>query len=193
MAKVTLILKSTNQLLLSRKIINIETCCMVIFTGVKFHESWFWLFMSSNVVQRSMFLGHRYHTGTFSELFRKVKNVKNYPHMNFVLSYQFIAVSHIDCVYFVVRVTLECHVACDTEPEVAWFKDNLPLNSPDYETRFDNGVATLTIEETFSEDTARYTAQFITPQGTVETSAHLTVRGRFGWKKVLEKPIGLKT
>ncbi|KAK3083136.1 hypothetical protein FSP39_014900 [Pinctada imbricata] len=74
------------------------------------------------------------------------------------------------------RVTMECHVASDTQPNVSWYKDNLPLNSPDYETRYNNGVATLTIEETFSEDTARYTCRFATPAGMTESSAHLTVR-----------------
>lgn len=55
----------------------------------------------------------------------------------------------------------------------------MPLNSPDYETRYSDGIATLTIEETFSEDTARYTVKFNTYLGSAESSAHLTVRGRY--------------
>lgn len=67
------------------------------------------------------------------------------------------------------------------QPEVTWFKDNLPLNSPDYETCYGNGIATLTIEETFSEDTARYTVRFTTPAGSADSSAHLTVRGHLSY------------
>lgn len=76
------------------------------------------------------------------------------------------------------RFTFECHVDTPIQPEVTWYKDNLPLNSPDYETKYSNGVATLTIEETFSEDTARYTVKFTTYIGHAESSAHLTVRGK---------------
>ena len=66
----------------------------------------------------------------------------------------------------------------DQVPEVRWFKDNLPLTSPDYETRFLNGTATLSIEETFSEDTARYTCRFTNEAGMAESSAFLTVKGK---------------
>ncbi|CAH1789041.1 unnamed protein product, partial [Owenia fusiformis] len=73
------------------------------------------------------------------------------------------------------KFTFECRIDTDMEPSVQWFKDNLPLNSPDYETRYDRGQCTLTIEETFSEDTALYTMKANTPAGQVETSANLTV------------------
>ena len=66
----------------------------------------------------------------------------------------------------------------DIIPQVSWLKDNLPLTSPDYETHFDQGLATLTIEETFSEDTARYTCRFSNDAGMVESSAYLNVRGQ---------------
>ncbi|XP_012936768.1 uncharacterized protein LOC101859779, partial [Aplysia californica] len=74
------------------------------------------------------------------------------------------------------RFTFECRVDSDQVPEVRWYKDNLPLTSPDYETRFLNGQATLTIEETFSEDTARYTCRFTNEAGMAESSAYLTVK-----------------
>uniref|UniRef100_A0A0L8G5K6 Ig-like domain-containing protein n=1 Tax=Octopus bimaculoides TaxID=37653 RepID=A0A0L8G5K6_OCTBM len=74
------------------------------------------------------------------------------------------------------KFIFECHIESDEIPEVKWFKDNLPLTSPDYETRFENGVATLTIEETFSEDTARYTCRVTNQAGTAESSAHLNVK-----------------
>jgi hypothetical protein len=34
------------------------------------------------------------------------------------------------------KFTFECRVDSDQVPEVRWFKDNLPLSSPDYETAF---------------------------------------------------------
>lgn len=83
------------------------------------------------------------------------------------------------------RFTFECRVESETVPEVRWFKDNLPLNSPDYETHYDRGLATLTIEETFSEDTARYTCRFTSQSGMAESSAYLTVRGKWKWQDFL--------
>ena len=75
------------------------------------------------------------------------------------------------------RFTFECRVESDTIPEVRWYKDNLPLTSPDYETHYDRGLATLTIEEIFSEDTVRYTCRVTNQAGTAESSAYLTVKG----------------
>lgn len=69
----------------------------------------------------------------------------------------------------------------DSIPEVRWYKDNLPLTSPDYETRYDRGLATLTIEEIFSEDTARYTCRITNQAGSAESSAYLTVKGEVSW------------
>lgn len=79
--------------------------------------------------------------------------------------------------FVIIRFTFECRVESDTPSEAKWFKDNLPLASPDYETRYNNGLATLTIEETFSEDTARYTIRITNMAGTAESSAHLNVKG----------------
>ena len=80
--------------------------------------------------------------------------------------------------YFVFRFTFECKVECETLPKIEWFKDDMPLNSPDYQTTFVKGTATLTIEETFSEDTAKYTCKATTPDGSVDTTATLRVRGQ---------------
>lgn len=74
-------------------------------------------------------------------------------------------------------MTFECKVDSDQVPEIRWYKDNLPLTSPDYETSFSDGTATLTIDETFSEDTARYTCRFTNEAGMAESSAYLTVKG----------------
>lgn len=102
-----------------------------------------------------------YYTHRFTCLFVKKLQFKN----NFIISQKY-------------RFTFECRVDSDQVPEVRWYKDNLPLTSPDYETRFMNGVATLTIEETFSEDTARYTCRFTNEAGMAESSAYLTVKGK---------------
>ena len=71
----------------------------------------------------------------------------------------------------------EIHIESEKPVEVRWFKDNLPLNSPDYETRHEGNIASLTIEETFSEDTARYTIKVSNMYGEVESSAYLHVKG----------------
>ena len=75
------------------------------------------------------------------------------------------------------RVVFECHIESEITFEVRWFKDSLPLNSPDYETRCDAHKASLTIEETFSEDTARYTVRVTNAAGEAESSAYLHVKG----------------
>ena len=75
------------------------------------------------------------------------------------------------------RVIFEAQIESDTPYEAKWFKDNLPLNSPDYETRLENHTASLMIEETFSEDTARYTLRVQNGAGEAESSAYLHVKG----------------
>ena len=75
------------------------------------------------------------------------------------------------------RFTFECKLECEGTPKVEWFKDDLPLTSPDYQTGYKGGTCTLTIEETFSEDTAKYTCRATTPAGHVDTTAFLKVRG----------------
>ena len=53
----------------------------------------------------------------------------------------------------------------------------MPLTSPDYLTDFKDGVCTLTIEETFAEDSAKYTCKATTDAGTAETTSQFKVRG----------------
>lgn len=62
-------------------------------------------------------------------------------------------------------------------PVVTWHKDGISIqNNPDYQTTFDQGLCTLTIEETFTEDSARYTCKAINAAGTAETAATLSVK-----------------
>ena len=77
-----------------------------------------------------------------------------------------------------IRFTFECRFFSEEVPRITWYKDNIVLDSPDYETQYLNGLATLTIEETFSEDTARYSCRASNFAGHAETSAFLNVRGK---------------
>lgn len=63
-------------------------------------------------------------------------------------------------------------------PEVEWLKDSRPVtDNPDYKTSYEEGVCTLTIEETFTEDSALFICRAVNGAGIAETSATLTVKG----------------
>lgn len=64
-------------------------------------------------------------------------------------------------------------------PQVSWLKDNMSIDSNlDYHTKVDeDGLCSLTIEETFTEDSACFTCRATNPLGFAETTALLTVRG----------------
>lgn len=72
---------------------------------------------------------------------------------------------------------LECYVDLVITFEVMWYKDNLFLNSLDYEIRYDRGVAIFIIEEIFFEDIVRYIVRLINEVGIVELFVYLYVRG----------------
>lgn len=72
---------------------------------------------------------------------------------------------------------LECYVDLVITFEVMWYKDNLFLNSLDYEIRYDRGVAIFIIEEIFFEDIVRYIVRLINEVGIVEFFVYLYVRG----------------
>ncbi|XP_043502049.1 muscle M-line assembly protein unc-89 isoform X6 [Polistes fuscatus] len=75
------------------------------------------------------------------------------------------------------RFTFECRLIGYPIPEVVWYKDGISiLNNPDYLTTFHQGICTLTIEETFAEDSARFTCKAFNNLGSAETSATLTVK-----------------
>lgn len=64
-------------------------------------------------------------------------------------------------------------------PEVEWLKDDMSITANlDYKTSFEEGVCTLTIEETFTEDSALFTCRAVNAAGIAETSATLTVKGK---------------
>lgn len=76
------------------------------------------------------------------------------------------------------QFTFKCHVAGYPEPEVCWYKDGISIiNNPDYLTDYNQGLCTLTIEETFTEDSAKFTCKATNDAGSTETESILTVRG----------------
>lgn len=77
------------------------------------------------------------------------------------------------------KFTFECHVSGYPTPTVIWQKEGITIaNNPDYFTMYRNGVCTLMIEETFSEDSARFSCKATNELGTAETEAVLKVRGK---------------
>lgn len=75
------------------------------------------------------------------------------------------------------KFTFICRVTGKPMPVVTWYKDSISIqNNPDYQTTFDQGLCTLTIEETFAEDSAKYTCKAINAAGTAETQAVLSVK-----------------
>lgn len=75
------------------------------------------------------------------------------------------------------RLSFICQVTGNPTPTVSWFKAGVPIqHNPDYHTSVENGICSLTIEETFAEDSARYTCKATNDAGIAETSATLTVK-----------------
>ena len=79
------------------------------------------------------------------------------------------------------RYTFECRVTGHPRPNVSWLKDGMPIvNNPDYLTKHhQDGLCSLTIEETFAEDTARFSCVATNAAGSTETKAVLNVKGAF--------------
>lgn len=80
------------------------------------------------------------------------------------------------------KFKFECKVIGKPIPEVIWLKDDIPVvNNPDYQTSFEpeEGICTLNIEETFAEDTAKFTCKATNSAGEAKTTALLTVSGIF--------------
>ncbi|XP_034951171.1 uncharacterized protein [Chelonus insularis] len=65
------------------------------------------------------------------------------------------------------------------KPEIVWYKDGISiLNNPDYLPSYDEetSVCSLTIEETFAEDSARFACKVSNTAGVVETGAVLNIK-----------------
>lgn len=82
------------------------------------------------------------------------------------------------------RFTFECRVVGHPRPDINWHKDGIPiLNNPDYLTNSEpDGLCSLTIEETFAEDSAKFSCTATNEAGSAGTEAVLKVKG--GYYKV---------
>jgi hypothetical protein len=77
------------------------------------------------------------------------------------------------------RFQFAARVEAEPEPKITWTKDGIDVKTNvDYRQSFLNGVATLTIEETFIEDSATYKIRVENPLGSAESSARLTVKSK---------------
>lgn len=74
------------------------------------------------------------------------------------------------------RCTFKCCVIGYPMPTVEWFKDGISakINS-DYHTSFDNGLCTLSIDETLTEDSAIFICKASNGVGCAETKCRLVV------------------
>ena len=62
-------------------------------------------------------------------------------------------------------------------PSITWFKDGVPVkNNSDYKAKYDKGLCSLVIEETFVEDSANWSLRASNQAGYAESHAKLTVQ-----------------
>ena len=62
---------------------------------------------------------------------------------------------------------------------IKWYKDGAEIQDRnDYQTSFNNGLATLTIPEVFEEDAGKYVCMATNEKGTVNSTAELIVKGK---------------
>lgn len=75
------------------------------------------------------------------------------------------------------KIILQCIASGYPEPAIEWYKDRLSIqHNPDYHRNYDNGLCTLSIEETFAEDSARFSCKASNCVGTTETTCMLSVK-----------------
>ncbi|CAH8641087.1 unnamed protein product [Heterobilharzia americana] len=73
--------------------------------------------------------------------------------------------------------------------QVTWYKDGLPVVTPDYESNLTPDSASLKISETLTEDNAIFTCHISTPYGKAETRCTLTVLEPISPKPADESPV----
>lgn len=75
------------------------------------------------------------------------------------------------------KIILQCMAKGYPDPFVEWFKDGMSIqHNPDYHRKYENGLCTLSIEETFAEDSARFICKASNCVGATETTCMLTVK-----------------
>lgn len=78
------------------------------------------------------------------------------------------------------RLTLQCQVAGDPEPNVTWYKDGKKLESNDFvDLKYKYGLATLKIEEVYPEDAGEYRCVAKNYVNQAETQCTLKVKRKF--------------
>ena len=60
---------------------------------------------------------------------------------------------------------------------MTWLKDGVEIKSANYRRSVKDGHCTMTIDETFGDDTATYTCRATSQAGVADTQAKLKVRG----------------
>lgn len=84
------------------------------------------------------------------------------------------------------RLTLQCQVAGDPEPQVSWFKDGKKLESNDFvDLKYKYGLATLKIEEVYHEDSGEYKCIAKNYINSAETICTLKVKRKFNKSKLI--------
>lgn len=74
------------------------------------------------------------------------------------------------------KFQFECQVIGNPEPTIEWAKDGISIDRyPDYVPKNENGLCTLLIAETFTEDSACFMCRARNALGTSETTARLLV------------------
>lgn len=87
------------------------------------------------------------------------------------------------------RIVFKCAVRGVPTPNVEWFKDGISIqNNSDFQTTFNNGLCSLTIEETMLADTANFHCRATNSAGQTETLARLSVTENITAEK-LEPPL----
>ena len=63
------------------------------------------------------------------------------------------------------------------QPEVTWLVEEHKMHPDDGEVKYDNGVATLLLDDVMPEDSGNYKCVVVNSAGEVTSSCHVTVEG----------------
>lgn len=75
------------------------------------------------------------------------------------------------------RLTLECTVKGDPDPQIQWSKNGKSISSSEImNLKYKNGVATLTINEVYPEDEGLYACTATNSVGSTETKCNLKIK-----------------
>lgn len=78
------------------------------------------------------------------------------------------------------RLTLQCSVTGDPEPQVKWYKDGKKIESNDFvDLTYKCGLATLKVEEVYPEDAGEYTCIAKNIVSSVESKCTLKVKRKY--------------